>query len=89
MNMNVRVEGHPCEILRVSLECSCGKIVDGIGFEHARYKARDPRFSGGWVVSFKDVERIYKAALKARKPRRGGVFLYGETATTNTARRRR
>ena len=31
----------------------CGQIKDGVGFEHDS--------SGGWVVAFADLERIYLA----------------------------
>jgi hypothetical protein len=40
----------------------CGDIADGISFQHGVR-------AGGWVVSFRDIEKIYKMA-KAERSRR-------------------
>lgn len=41
------------------LESRCGDIEDGIGLKH-------DDDDGGWVLAFKDLERLYFAAKKAR-----------------------
>ena len=62
-DMKVKVEGHPRQSLHVDLLCVCGTITDGIGLE----LGDDDGFDGGWVISFVDLERIYKRALAARQ----------------------
>ena len=61
-DLRVDVEGHPGRYLDVDLLCRCGSIENGVGFEHV-----GDRHEGGWVISFHDLQRIYNAALTARK----------------------
>jgi len=59
--MKIKVQGYSGKnILRVFVEPTmCGTIADGIALHHGD--------DAGWVISFKDLERIYLAAKKSRK----------------------
>lgn len=61
MTMEIRTQGYSSkDSLTVYPEGGqCGSIKDGIAFEHDR--------QGPWVISFEDLGRIYRAAVKARK----------------------
>jgi hypothetical protein len=48
----VKTAGHPKATLGFWPRSACGEILDGVGFNHGG--------EGGWVISFKDLERLYK-----------------------------
>lgn len=64
--LEFKVAGHTLPILRVNdLQVYCGHIKDGISLEHVSPR---PPGEGCWVLSFKDLERLYEAARDARLP---------------------
>jgi hypothetical protein len=63
----VELAGHSKPYLHVRFGVSCGDIERGIGFAHwgtQEFNGRE--CEGGWVMSFEDLERIYKAAKATR-----------------------
>lgn len=56
--VQVKVAGHSSPTLGFWPTSRCGDIEDGVGFNHAG--------EGGWVISFKDLERLYELAKQAR-----------------------
>lgn len=56
-----KVAGHPEEELIFYPFSSCGDINDGVGFVNGRY-------SGGWVIAYKDLLQMVKLAEQARRP---------------------
>lgn len=54
----VKTAGHELSLKCVGLKSQCGKITNGIAFEFGR--------QGSWIVDWKDLEKIVKAAEKVR-----------------------
>ena len=46
----------------------CGSINDGVVLEHRGNRTGE----GGWVISFRDLKRMYRAAEKARMEAKDG-----------------
>lgn len=58
--MKIILTGHSQPILQVRVgPVSCGSITDGVAFAHGT--------EGSWVMRFNDLQRVYRAACKARK----------------------
>lgn len=57
--MKIQVVGHTNPILLFQEMTSCGNIEDGVCLEHEG--------EGGWVIAFRDLQKMYRAACKARK----------------------
>ena len=56
--LTIPVAGHVEGELTFLPVCSCGSIRGGCGLEHGR--------EGGWVIAFKDLERMYRLAAGCR-----------------------
>jgi len=56
---------------------ACGHIKDGVCFQHMRNSGE---WGGGWVLAFRDLERMYLAAKAYRaKNKNVGVDVFMET----------
>ncbi len=74
--MNIRTQGLGDEVMEFYPgPSSCGDVKDGVSFSIG---------NGGWVVSFADFERMYKAAIGARYDPDAARF----AARTRIARRK-
>jgi len=57
--LKLPVAGHTYNFLKADPGPSwCGDIRDGVSFEFGK--------EGGWVMAFRDLERLYEAAVAAR-----------------------
>jgi hypothetical protein len=59
-DLTIKIQGHTADTLRFGPNINmCGNIKDGVSLEFDR--------KGGWVIAFKDLKRMYEAAVKARQ----------------------
>lgn len=62
--MTIKTGGHGSPLLTIdSRESLIGDITDGVGFRH---HSKDSGADSSWVMSFSDLEAIYKFALAER-----------------------
>ena len=57
--LRCNVAGHPENDLFFDAWSQCGSIDDGVAFTNGR--------RGGWVISFRDLERFYQSAKHCRE----------------------
>ena len=58
--MRIKVAGHSEPFLIFDPgRWQCGTIIDGVSLEHGT--------QGGWVIAFRDLEKMYLRAKEARK----------------------
>lgn len=65
--MTIKTAGHGSPLLTIdSRESLIGDITDGVGFRH---HSKDSGADSSWVMSFSDLEAVYKFALAERTGR--------------------